>query len=188
MRYFLVSRSKELAINFPVSSYLNGTIFFIVSCFSFFSPFLLGHSQFLTGTIVNASLFSSAVFLPKKFIIPVIFLPGLGIISRGIVFGPFTPFLVYFLPFIWISNFLLIFTFRIIFRKGFYFSSILSSSFLKSFFLYLLAIIFFSFDIIPFTFISLMGINQFFTALFGGVIFLIIFGFLNNSKILNYLK
>ena len=68
--------------------------FTIVSFLAFAVPFSLGHPQLLVGTLVNACLFLSAIFLPKKLIYPLIFFPSLGVLTRGIIFGSLTPFLL----------------------------------------------------------------------------------------------
>jgi len=154
----------------PVSSYLIKWIVIGLSCLSFIIPFSLGHPQFLVGTIVNAALFSSAILLPKKFFWPVIILPSLGVLSRGLIFGPFTPFLIYFLPFIWLGNMGLIFVFKKTFTKVGFSTSVLISSLAKFCLLYISAQIFFSLKIVPNVFLVSMGFNQLLTTISGGII------------------
>jgi len=68
------------------------TLFLGLAVLSFLIPFSLGHSQFLTGTLVNTFLFLAALFLPKRLLWPLIFLPSLAVLSRGLIFGPLTVF------------------------------------------------------------------------------------------------
>jgi len=165
--------------NLPVS--LSATIpilvFISLSLLSFSIPFSLAHPQWLVGTIVNACLFLTAIFLPRKFILSLIIFPSLGVLSRGIIFGPLTMLLVYFLPFIWLANLVLILIFKKFFSRLNYFFSIFFSAIAKSLFLFTIANIYFEFSLAPKIFVQLMGLNQFFTALAGGTISWIIFNF-----------
>lgn len=134
---------------------------------AFTIPLFISGPQILTGSLVNCFLFLSTVYLSKKSQYLVIFLPSIGAILNGILFGKFTIFLVYFLPFIWIGNYILITTFI---KKDF--MNILSSSLFKSLFLFFVAFIFFKLLIVPKVFLTAMGIFQFITAVIGGLIFL----------------
>jgi len=171
--------SKTSSLNLPISlSIPISTLIFIgLSLLSFSISFSLGHPQWLIGTIVNACLFLSVIFLPRKFILPLMILPSLGVLSRGIIFGPFTIFLVYFLPFIWLSNLFLILVFKKFFSYLNYFSSVLIAATAKFLFLFISANLYFKFSLIPKVFLQLMGINQFLTALAGGIISWVIFNF-----------
>lgn len=168
---------KTLSISLPVSlsAIKSISVFICLSILSFFIPFSLGQPQWLVGTIVNACLFLSAVFLPRKFILPIVIFPSLGILTRGLVFGPFTPFLLYFLPFIWLSNFILVFIFIKLFTRLKYITSVFFSALAKFLFLLIIANIYFGFHIVPKLFLQAMGLSQFLTALAGGLISLIIF-------------
>ncbi|MBU0627442.1 hypothetical protein KKG31_04880 [Patescibacteria group bacterium] len=50
----------------------------------------------------------SALNLKKYAILPIILLPSLAVLARGLIFGPFTIFLLYMIPAIWLGNFLLV--------------------------------------------------------------------------------
>ncbi|MEK7664636.1 MAG: hypothetical protein AAB361_00675 [Patescibacteria group bacterium] len=149
-----INQEKTTALTFPVilADKTAAMVFAGIFSLSFFVPFFLGHPQWLVGTIVNACLFLTAIFLPKKFFLPLIIFPSLGVLARGLVFGPFTPFLIYFLPFIWLGNLVLI---------------LISA-----------ANIYFKFHIVPQMFLQAMGQNQLLTALAGGIISFIILQFL----------
>lgn len=176
---------QEKILSFPVElKVVSQTVIFgAVSGLAFFVPFLLGHPQWLVGTAVNAFLFLAAIFLPKKYFLPIIILPGLGVLARGIIFGPFTPFLVYFLPFIWLGNLALIFIFShlikflpakyaVLKKIGI---AVFVSAVVKFFILFLFANIYFKFSIVPAVFVQAMGLNQLATALAGGLLALLIF-------------
>jgi hypothetical protein len=136
---------------------------------SFAVTFSLGHPQLLVGTIVNACLFSAALYLPKKFLYPLIFLPSLGVLSRGLIFGPLTPFLVLMLPFIWFSNMLLVQVFKNFFYLGFIISALLAAV-LKAVFLFSCAFVLVKFKVLPQPFLVAMGQLQLITALLGAIL------------------
>lgn len=162
---------KNLTTNFPlqISDLAKSFAFVAISSAAFFVPFSLGHPQWLVGMIVNACLFLSAIFLPQKYWLAIAVLPSLGVLARGAVFGPFTLFLVYFLPFIWLGNLILIWVFR---RVGF-----IAAAAAKFLFLFLTASIYFKFYIVPAIFLQAMGLNQLATALAGGTIAFLILKF-----------
>lgn len=131
-------------------------------------PFSLGHSQLVTGSIVNAALFLSAVLLPGMLFLPIIVLPSLGVWGRGLIFGPLTPLLVYFAPFIWLGNLSLILVFKRVFPSLGYFLSAFLASLVKMSLLFLAANFFFRLKLVPGLFLTAMGINQLITAWLGG--------------------
>jgi len=141
------------------------------SFIAFFIPFFVGHPQLLVGTAVNMALILSSVYLKRNFLLPVIFMPSLAVLSRGLIFGPFTIFLVYFIPFIWAGNFILALFFKGLYLKNKtnYFVTLLSGSFTKAFFLFLIALLLFKLNLIPAIFLKTMGILQFTTAILGGM-------------------
>lgn len=150
---------------------LNKLLLPLLSFSSFAVPFFLGHSQILTGVIVNALLFYSTSLSKGKFYWPIIILPSIAVLSRGIIFGPMTVFLLYFLPFIWLGNIIMVFVYNRIFSQGNLVSIFISSA-VKFVFLYTFANIFFNFQLVPKIFLQTMGINQLLTALAGGLLVL----------------
>ncbi|MBU4284288.1 MAG: hypothetical protein KKA61_04065 [Nanoarchaeota archaeon] len=141
------------------------------SFIAFFVPFFIGHPQLLVGTMVNAALILSSLYLKRNFLLPVIFMPSIAVLSRGLIFGPFTIFLVYFIPFIWAGNFILTLFFKGLFIKKRinYFITLISAGFAKAFFLFLIALLFFKLNLIPEIFLATMGTMQFTTAILGGI-------------------
>jgi hypothetical protein len=150
---------------------INKLVLPLLTFFSFAIPFFLGHSQIVTGIVVNALLFYSASVNKGKFYWPIILLPSLAVLSRGVIFGPMTIFLLYFLPFIWLGNILMVYLYHRFFNKG-NILSIFFSSIAKFIFLYFIAQIFFNFQIVPKIFLQTMGLNQLLTALAGGLLVL----------------
>ena len=112
MTYNLLQKTLLFSLPVNLSASISILLFVGLSVLSFSTPFFLGYPQWLVGTIVNACLFLAAIFLPKEFILPIIIFPSLGVLFRGIIFGPLTMFLVYFLQFIWLANLTLVFVFK----------------------------------------------------------------------------
>ena len=141
------------------------------SFIAFFTPFFIGHPQLLVGTVVNATLILSSLSLKRNFLLPVIFMPSIAVLSRGLIFGPFTIFLLYFIPFIWIGNFIFTMFFKGMYikNKTNYFITLLSGSFAKALFLFMVALLLFKLNLIPEIFLKTMGILQFTTAILGGI-------------------
>ena len=142
----------------------------IYSTICFFLPLFLGHPQILVGIVVNASLVLAALRLKTKQLLPVIIMPVLGTLSRGLLFGPFTIYLLYLIPFIWISNALLVYFVKKINKKilGLSIGSIIKSSFL-----FLSAFLLVRLSVIPTIFLIAMGPTQLLTAISGGTLALI---------------
>jgi hypothetical protein len=137
----------------------------------FFLPLFVGHPQIFVGIMVNTILIASALNIKGTKLLSVIIAPSLGALSRGVLFGPFTIFLVYMIPFIWIGNSLLVFSFKWLklrLKKN-YWLTLGIGSLLKSGFLFLSAYILYSLGIIPVIFLTAMGIMQLITAISGGV-------------------
>jgi len=154
------------------------TIYTIVS---FFLPLMIGHPQIIVGVLVNTLLITSALNIKGYKLLPVIIAPALGALSRGILFGPFTIFLIYMIPFIWIGNTILVYAFKWfnLHKKFNYWITLLIGSITKAAFLFVIAYLLFSLKILPVLFLTTMGIFQFYTAILGGVI---AFGFQLTKK------
>jgi len=143
----------------------------IYSAICFFIPFFIGHPQLIVGVIVNASLILAALNLRNYRLLPIIMLPSLGVLSRGIIFGPFTVFLIYMIPFIWIGNSILVYTFKLLNleKKINRWVTLLIGSITKAAFLFAIAFLFVNLGILPKLFLTTMGIFQFYTAILGGI-------------------
>ena len=143
---------------------------FIYSIICFFMPLFIGHPQIVVGITVNTMLILSALNLRNYKLLPIIILPSIGVLSRGLIFGPFTIFLLYMIPFIWIANTILIFSIKLfkLKLKLNYWISLIISILLKSGFLFMSAFILFKLNLIPIMFLTAFGIIQIITAFAGG--------------------
>jgi len=106
------------------------------SSIAYFTPLFFVQPQIFLGTVVNSMLICGALYVRGAKLIPLIVLPSIGAISRGFLFGPLSVFLFYMLPFIWISNAILVFSIKAFYlknKKHFIFGVICSSA-LKSIF------------------------------------------------------
>lgn len=128
-------------------------------------PFVTSN-QIITGTIVNFLLFAC----PKKYVWPVIVLPSLAVLARGVIFGPLTPFVYYFIPFIWLGNWMLV----KLSSQGDSLRSYFLAIVCKVGILYIGAHVFVIYKIAPKMFLTSMGIMQLVTAIAGGIIFYIV--------------
>ena len=144
---------------------------FIYSGVCFIIPLFLGHPQIVVGIVVNAMLITAALNLKGWKLLPVILLPSLGVLSRGLLFGPFSIYLAYLIPFIWIGNTILVYSFKYFklrLEKN-YLLTLGIGSVLKTIFLFLSALVLYLFGVIPVIFLTAMGVMQLTTALGGGI-------------------
>jgi hypothetical protein len=147
--------------------------FYAYFAIAFLVPFSLGHPQELVGVIVNASLILGAIQLKSgKLVLPLLFAPSLAVLARGIIFGPFTPFLAVMLPFIWAGNAILVLIVRELYsKKKFNYGITLGAAAVaKSGFLFISAFALFSLSLLPEAFLASMGFMQLLTALVGGIV------------------
>ena len=136
-------------------------------------PFTIGHPQLLVGVVVNTMLVLTALEIKSyKAVLPLLFAPSIGVLARGLIFGPYTPFLAIMAPFIWAGNAVLVVMIRGLYqnRKTNYAITLGAASLAKAGFLFSVAFIFVSLSILPAMFLETMGVFQLATALAGGII------------------
>ncbi|MDD4628785.1 MAG: hypothetical protein PHE68_05330 [Candidatus Peribacteraceae bacterium] len=155
---------------------------YLLPVIAFTIPFLLSGPQWLTGTAVNCLLFLAAAKLSRKNAWPVIILPSLGAAGHGVLFGPFTLFLIFFLPFIWMGNWLLVRSFASLREEYTPAVAMGLSSLIKAAMLYLSALMYVRLGIVPAVFLTSMSMIQLITALAGGVIALVTLRFVLNHE------
>jgi len=145
-------------------------LFYSAVCF--FLPLFLRHPQWIIGIVINCVLVLSAFNIRGYKLIPVIILPSVGAFFGGLLFGSLTHFLIYFIPFIWVGNALIVFGVKKLnlFEKKNVFSSVAFSAFAKALFLFLSAFILYISGVVPRIFLFSMGLVQLFTAISGGFI------------------
>jgi hypothetical protein len=156
---------------FNVSNFEENIHLAAYAVLSFFTPFMLGHPQLLVGTLVNAALILGATYLRGHKLLPIILLPTFGVLFAGLIFGPFTIFLIYMMPFIWIGNAILAYGHRhLMLKKVNYVFSVGLAALVKAGFLFSCAFILVKLSVIPALFLSTMGLVQLYTALLGGTL------------------
>ncbi|MFC1752383.1 hypothetical protein ACFL96_03200 [Thermoproteota archaeon] len=167
MKYeFKLANLQEYALS-NVHQYAEMTLYTVVC---FLIPIILSHPQYVVGITVNCLLVLAALNLKGYKLLPVIIAPSLGALSGAMLFGPFTKYLLYLAPFIWIGNAILIFSlklFKLKMKKNYWLALVLGTAF-KSGFLFLSALLLYTLGIIPVVFLTAMGILQAVTALCGG--------------------
>ncbi|MFH1652602.1 MAG: hypothetical protein ABIE74_00945 [Pseudomonadota bacterium] len=152
---------KRFGISENLQTILYATVSFCV-------PFLLGHPQLIVGIVVNAALVMAALNVRSVKVIPVIIFPSLGVLSRGLIFGGFTPFLIYIIPFIWIGNAIYVTSFKFLPTNRWLLLFI--GAIAKSGFLFGSAYLLVRGDVLPEIFLKAMGLYQLYTALIGGAL------------------
>ena len=129
-------------------------------------------NQLIVGIIVNAILIKFAISIQSKKIYFLSIIPSLAVFLGGILFANITPQIALMLPFIWISNFVLMFLTKKLFvgRKKNYFVSTLISSIAKTLVLFTFAFVLFYFSLVTSLFLFMFGIMQLITAESGAVL------------------
>lgn len=136
---------------------------------AFCIPFFFSAQQLITGTIINCLLFLSATRLSKKEVLPVVTLPSIATLLHGVLFGPQTVFLFYFLPFVWLGNYALVHVFVSSGSKSYWLRIALSAA-AKYLLLQACAQLYYHNGIVPQVFLVSMGYIQLITALVGGAL------------------
>ena len=163
-----MEKTTQLVLTLPKS--IRILLYSALAFGSFAIPFTISQHQLVTGTLVNAVIIGSVLLFPNRLILPIIIFPSLGVLSRGIIFGPLTPFLTYFLPIIWAGNLVLVFLFKNMQQKFGFWSSLGISAVAKYLLLYSFTNIFFHLQLVPKLFVQTMGTLQLITAIAGGTI------------------
>ena len=144
----------------------------ILTVIAISAPLFIKSPQILVGSIVNFVLFFSANRFGFKKTLPSILLPSLIAYSSNILFKGATPFILYFIPIIFLSNSIYVLLNRYIDNK---FLSVFLSSISKSLLLYVSAVVLVNEIGLPSIFLTSMGVMQLFTGLIGGYIGLLMY-------------
>lgn len=134
---------------------------------AFLIPFVLKQPQIIIGTVVNFLLIFSISKYSFKKILPILFLPSIASLLNGVLFGSFTIYLLYLIPFIILSNVIFVLSFKYIKYK---YLNVGIAALLKACFLFSCAYILFKTIHIPEIFLTTMGLIQLYTALLGGIL------------------
>lgn len=161
-------------LTLSVADLLTTKLYLFIYALSFSVPLLLSHPQIVTGVIVNTLIFIAAAKLNKNNVWPLIFLPSLGALANGLLFGPLTIFLVYFLPFIWLGNYLQISIFSTYRQQSYLFGSS-AAVLIKFLLLFVVANLYYRYQLVPVVFLTAMGVVQLATAALGaGLAYIVI--------------
>ena len=172
----MINFNNEIAIinkqDYALSFNQENIELIIYSTICFAIPFLIGHPQWIVGIIVNTALVLAALNLKFKMILPIITLPSIAVLTKGLIFGSFTHLLLLMIPFIWISNTILVYSFKKLNleKKINKIKVLVIGSIAKTIFLFSISFIFYKIGILPGIFLTSMGIIQFYTAITGGAI------------------
>lgn len=156
-------------------------VFVLYILSTIFITLFLNHQQIIVGTVVNSLLFFTALNIDEKYYLPIAVFPSIIAVFQGLLFGKLTIFLIYFLPFIWIANYILILTTAKL--KKIRYLRFIIASFLKFLFLFLIANIYVGVNIVPKMFLTAMGVFQLITALLGAGFYNILAGLFLQKKI-----
>ncbi|MCC6711257.1 MAG: hypothetical protein IT416_02800 [Candidatus Pacebacteria bacterium] len=165
---------KNQTTTISLASLNTKTIFFYSTILVL--PMLNHANQIIVGSAVNLMLFLGAKKLTDKELTLLAVLPSLGAIANGVLFGSFTLFLIYFLPFIWLGNYLMMQVFRKL--KYAELIKVFLASLVKTLLLFSAAFIFVKSGLVPSIFLKAMSLIQLITAVSGGVLASLI----SNSK------
>ncbi|GEM_PF-506822 len=158
---YITALSYEIGNKFIEAS----EIIFVMAA-SFFIPFLIGHPQLIVGIAVNILLIESALYLKDYKLAAPIIMPSIGALSRAVLFGAFTKYLVFMLPFIWMGNLIIISVIKLLnlFLKKNFLLAGFAGAILKSCFLFSSAYVLFKFGLVPKLFLNAFGFTQLITA------------------------
>jgi len=82
------------------------------------STWYRNYNQYLIGPLVNAALIYSGLRFKKVYnVIGVILMPSICVAVLGLI-GINAIFMIYMIPFIWLGNMAIVFSFRLMFRKN----------------------------------------------------------------------
>lgn len=159
---FIMVKIRTLSIGVPAIAWPEA-----LSAVAFFIPLCIPGPQLVVGSIVNMLLVLYALRVPSKQYIFICLLPGIGAIGNGLLFGTFTPFLVYLLPGIWAGNMLFIWVIHRLFRHSMS-VRIGMGAMTKSLIIFIAAYVLVRLHIVPSALLIPMGAVQIATAVIGG--------------------
>ena len=103
MKAETIEKSKLLSLNLRFDSIELYFLYFL----SILIPLVIGKPQLLVGSCVNFLIVFTTLKYGIKKSMPVLLLPSITVTATGVLFEGATYFLIYVMPFIMISNFLL---------------------------------------------------------------------------------
>lgn len=170
--------AKVLAI--PKEKILSAVKYITMIGFLMLAPLIPGHFQPVTGPLVNAILFLSTYFFVLRDCYLLALIPSLIAAVSGLLPSLLIPMI----PYIIVSNFILIFVFAKL-KENNYWLAVISSSLAKFLFLFFTSTFFMQLFFkkeLPLKIAQMMSWPQLATAIIGGVIAYFVLLFLNKSK------
>jgi hypothetical protein len=160
MREILLKKTDNILTN----RYLQLSLLYILA---FLIPFLLKGPQILTGTLINFLLIVGISQFKLKEIFPILLIPSLTAYLGQALLGNFTPYLLYLIPFISLSNLIFVVTYKNL-KNPLY--NIFLPALLKSLLLFTVTYVLVRTISLPNIFLTTMGLIQFTTAILGTLI------------------
>jgi hypothetical protein len=157
-----ITKSENTFLSILNTEWLQITLLTVLSISA---PLLIKSPQILVGSIVNFVLFFSAKRYGFKKTLPTIFLPSLFAYSSNVLFKGATPFLLYFIPVIFLGNSVYVLLSKYIKSSV---GSVILASVCKSLLLYIFAFVLVNELGLPKLFLTSMGVMQLYTAIVGG--------------------
>lgn len=175
MNFMLNYLMQLLTAKERVISILKLDTIFLFSTYllAFLIPTYFGKPQLLIGSIVNFLIAFTVFKYGLKKSIPVLVLPSTSTFLTGILFSGATPFILYLIPFIVISNLILAF----VLSKKKSVLGVVLASILKAVFLFTVVNILMNLIGLPEVFLTSMGYIQLVTALIGSGVGLLAFSY-----------
>lgn len=149
-------------------------LFFVIVLFCL--PLFLSGPQLLIWSIVNLLLIWAARKLSRSKARPLAFVPSIAAVLHGVIFWPFTIFLIYMMPAIRLGNLALMYIISHVSHKPL---AVLIWWIAKAWLLFFVAYVLIQNGFLPNIFLEAMGIIQLVTALIGWVT---VFGFIKLFK------
>lgn len=170
--------TKVIAI--PKEKILSAIRYITAIGFLMLAPLIPGHFQPVSGPIVNAILFLSTYFFVLRDCYLLALIPSLIAAVSGLLPAPLIPMI----PYIIVSNFILIFIFAKL-KTNNYWLAVIVSSLAKFLFLFSISTFFMQLFFkkeLPLKIAQMMSWPQLVTAIVGGIIAYLVLLFLNRSK------
>lgn len=130
-------------------------------------PLCIAGPQIVVGSLVNILIIFYALRFPARSGAIMCMMPSIGAIGNGLLFGTLTPFLIFFIPSIWLGNMALVLTVQKLSHDSLY-VRVAVGAMIKTMVVFLMANMLIWSHVVPQSFRMAMGVTQFVTALIGG--------------------
>lgn len=157
------SKLKTIKISREASDQALLNLFLLVGIFSL--SYFFREPQLLIGTLVNFAItFSAYTNKHFKTSLPIIIMPSVAAFMGSWVLASFNQYLLFFIPFIWLSNSLQVYLLKKNISNKI---NWVIASIVKTTLLFCVAFVLVKFSIVPTAFLTIMGVTQLITTLVG---------------------